>query len=106
VYPHHQVLNSWTNLYETYHGIWAHLNGVLHKSLPSSLCVCMYILPIVARQRMGKNVTAATNTHTTIEELLDASLSMLSVSYQRKVSEQFFPELFVFNINIWLSFTF
>jgi hypothetical protein len=36
-------LNGWTNLYETwhvYHGTWAHLNGVLHKSLPS---VCLYV---------------------------------------------------------------
>jgi hypothetical protein len=33
--------------------------------------------PIVAMQRLGRNVTAAvTNTHTTIEELLDASFSL------------------------------
>jgi hypothetical protein len=34
-------LNVWTNLFKTwyvYHGTWTHLNGVLHKSLPS---VCM-----------------------------------------------------------------
>jgi hypothetical protein len=36
---------------------------------------------IVARQRLGKNVTGSTNTHI---ELLDASFSMRSVSYQRK----------------------
>jgi hypothetical protein len=48
--------------------------------------VCLYAFPpIVARQRLGKNSTAATNTHATIEELLDASFSMRSVSYQRKV---------------------
>jgi hypothetical protein len=41
-------LNSWTNLYETwyvYHGTWAHVNDVLHKSLPSvcvSVCVSLY----------------------------------------------------------------
>jgi hypothetical protein len=34
----------------------------------------LYVYPlIVAKQRLGKNVTAATNTHATIEELLDAS---------------------------------
>jgi hypothetical protein len=45
--------------------------------------VCLYVyLPIVARQRFGKNVTAVTNTHATIEELLDASFSMWPVSYQ------------------------
>jgi hypothetical protein len=40
--------------------------------------------PIVARQRVGRNVTTVTNTHAKIEELLDASFSMLPVSYQKK----------------------
>jgi hypothetical protein len=41
-------------------------------------------LPIVAtRQRFAKNVTTVTNTHATIEELLDASFSMWPVSYRR-----------------------
>jgi hypothetical protein len=31
--------------------------------------------PIVARQRLGRKVTAVTNTHATIEESLDASFS-------------------------------
>jgi hypothetical protein len=39
---------------------------------------------IVARQRLGTNVTAVTNTHATIEELLDASFSMWPESYQGK----------------------
>jgi hypothetical protein len=39
---------------------------------------------IVPRQRLGRNVTAVTNTHVTIEDLLDASFSMWSVSYQGK----------------------
>jgi hypothetical protein len=70
--------------------------------------VCLYFLPIVAKQRLGKNplivarqwfgknplivagqrlgrsVTAVTNTHEAIEELLDASFSMWPVSYQGK----------------------
>jgi hypothetical protein len=41
--------------------------------------------PIVASQRLGKNVTTETITHAIIEELLVASFSMLSVSYQRNV---------------------
>jgi hypothetical protein len=41
----------------------------------------------VARQRLSKNITAATNTYVTIEELLDASFSMRSVWYQRKVGD-------------------
>jgi hypothetical protein len=30
-------------VYGMYHGTWAHLNGMLHKSLPFSLCVYMCI---------------------------------------------------------------
>jgi hypothetical protein len=41
-------------------------------------------LLIVARQRLGRNGTAVTNTHVTIEELLDASFSMWPLSYQGK----------------------
>jgi hypothetical protein len=40
--------------------------------------------PIVARQRLGRNVTAVTSRHATIEELLDASFSILPVSYHGK----------------------
>jgi hypothetical protein len=36
---------------------------------------------IVARQQFSKNVTVATNTHMTIEELLDTSFSMQFMSY-------------------------
>jgi hypothetical protein len=46
-----QILNASTNLYETwyvYHGTWAHLSGVLHKSLPSD-CVYMGFPAFVAR---------------------------------------------------------
>jgi hypothetical protein len=76
--PPYQRLNAWTNFYETwyvYHGTWAQLNGVLHKSLPPvcvSLCVSLISLlgkcsvkcipPFIARQRLGKHVPAATNT--------------------------------------------
>jgi hypothetical protein len=42
---------------------------------------------IVARQWLGKNVTAATNTHATTEKLLGALLSMRSVSYQKKIGD-------------------
>jgi hypothetical protein len=44
----------------------AHLNGVIHKSLPS-VCVSIFLVPIVGRQRFGKNITAETNTQATIE---------------------------------------
>jgi hypothetical protein len=50
--------------------------------------VCLYVNPpIVARQRLGKNVTTTISTHVRIEELLDASFYMRSVSYQRKVCD-------------------
>jgi hypothetical protein len=53
---------------------------------PFHQSVCLYMYPlIVAREQLGKNVIAATNTHATIQELLDASFSMLSVLYKRKV---------------------
>jgi hypothetical protein len=52
---------------------------------PSHQSVCLYVYPlIVARQRLGKNITAETNTQVTIEELLDASFSIWPVSYQGK----------------------
>jgi hypothetical protein len=43
---------------------------------PSSLRVCVRI---VATQRLCKKVAAATNKHGAVEELLDASFSMLSL---------------------------
>jgi hypothetical protein len=55
--------------------------------------VCLYLY--VARQQLGRKLIAATNTDATIDELFVASLSMWSVSYQRKVAEYFFPELLV-----------
>jgi hypothetical protein len=44
----------------------------------SSCClyVCMFALPVVATQCPGKHFPAATNTHATIEELLDAVFSV------------------------------
>jgi hypothetical protein len=39
---------------------------------------------IIARQWLSRNVTVVTNTHATIEELLDASFSMWPMSYQGK----------------------
>jgi hypothetical protein len=44
----------------------------------------VYALPIVTRQRPGINFTAVTNTHATVEELLDEMFSMWPLSYQGK----------------------
>jgi hypothetical protein len=62
---------------------------------PSHQSVRVYVAPIVDMQRLGENVTAATNTYTAIEELLDSSLSMRSAWYQRNQGDSFFPELLV-----------
>jgi hypothetical protein len=51
----------------------AYFINASHQSVP----VC-----VAARQWLGKNVTVVTNTHATTEELLDASFSMRSVTYQ------------------------
>jgi hypothetical protein len=52
---------------------------------PSHQSLCLYVNPpIVARQRLSKNVTTATNTDAIIEELLDASFSVRSVLYEGK----------------------
>jgi hypothetical protein len=82
----HQLLNALTNIYETWyvcHGTWAHLIGLLHRSL-RSVCVSIRvsrlsllgngsvrcIIPFAARQRLGKHVPVATNTLNN-DELLD-----------------------------------
>jgi hypothetical protein len=60
---------------------------------PSHQSFCLYVYPpLVARQHLGKSFTAARNTYA-IEDLLDSSLCMRSVSYQRKIGDLFFPEL-------------
>jgi hypothetical protein len=66
---------------------------------PSHQSLCLYVYPtIVARQRLGKNITAATNTHTIIGELLDASFSMQSVLYQRKSRWSVLPRTYCFYV--------
>jgi hypothetical protein len=66
----------------------------------SLCCLCVYVSvcisplpPIVVRQQNGKQVPA--ETHATTEELLDASFSLRSVSYQRNASDWCFSELLV-----------
>jgi hypothetical protein len=59
----HQLLNARTNLYETsyvYHGTWAHLNGTLHKPLPS---VCPYVYPLSLQGNGSVNTFPRLTTH-------------------------------------------
>jgi hypothetical protein len=62
---------------------------------PSNHAVCLQVqyLCIVARQQLGKSVTAATDTLATKDELLDGSFSARPVSYLRIAGDYFFPEL-------------
>jgi hypothetical protein len=76
-----------------HHATWAHLNGVLDKSLPYVyMCIPLSLLGNDSLKTSLRQQTRAT------EELLDASSSTRSVSYQKKVADQFFPELMVFKI--------
>jgi hypothetical protein len=62
--------------------------SVVYFINPSHQSVCLYVYAsIVARSRLGENVTAAMNTYATVEEMLDASFPMRSLSYQRKVGD-------------------
>jgi hypothetical protein len=64
---------------------------------PSHQSVCLYVYPsIVARQRLSRNVTAATNTHATIGELLDASVRVVSKESRRLV----LPRTFVSYVHL------
>jgi hypothetical protein len=47
-----------------------------------SLCVSVYS-PIVARQRLGRNVTAVTKTHATINKYVGRVVLIRAVSYQK-----------------------
>jgi hypothetical protein len=48
--------------------------------------MCLYVYPlIVARQRLGRNVTAITNTQATIGKLLDLSFYDVARVIRRKV---------------------
>jgi hypothetical protein len=64
VYSPYQPLNVWTNFYETlyvYHGAWAHIDGILHKSLPLVyVSVCVFTC-IFASQRLGELIPTTTN---------------------------------------------
>jgi hypothetical protein len=66
--------------------------STMAPQLISTACICIPLS--LLRNGWVKEVTAATNTHLTIKELLEASFSMSSVSHQRK-GDKFFPELLV-----------
>lgn len=53
--------------------------------------VCLYF-SIFHSQQLVTNVTAATNTHMQIGEVIDASFSVLSLPYQRNARRLVFPK--------------
>jgi hypothetical protein len=79
-FPPYQLLIGGTNFYETLCIMASEPISTAYFINPSHY-VSMCISPTVARQRLGENVTAATNTHATIV-LLDVSSSVWSVSYE------------------------
>jgi hypothetical protein len=84
----YQLLKASTNLYEAWYIMAPAPISTAYYINPSHQSVCLYVYPpIVARQQLGKTVTAATTTHRTVEELLDASISVRSVSYQMKLGD-------------------
>jgi hypothetical protein len=60
-------------------------NAVIEGTPPTAslLLACGWF----TRQRLGKHVPAAKYTHVTIEKLLDVSLSLRSMSYQRIIGD-------------------
>jgi hypothetical protein len=70
---------------------------VSHLRKYRALCACMCNLSIVARQRLGKHVHAAMNSHA-IVQLLNASFSVRSETCKWRVVDYFFPELLVISV--------
>jgi hypothetical protein len=89
----HQLLNARTNLHETWYVLYIMATepiSAVYVINSSHQSVCLYVnSDNVARQRLDKNVTAATNTRATIEELLEALFSLRSVSRHGKVGNYF-----------------
>jgi hypothetical protein len=85
--PPYTFLNAWSNLYEFDMYVMAFKPvSTVYFINPCPQSVFLYVyFPLVARQRLSKKVTAETNTQATTEELMDASLSIFSLSYERKL---------------------
>lgn len=78
------------------HGTWAHLNGILHKSLPPWVNWPVF-LSSVARQRLDNNVNAAANN--THQQKTIWTICFLSTSVVKKeIRRLFFCELLVYSV--------
>jgi hypothetical protein len=66
--------------------------STVYVTNPSHQSLSLYVYPpIVARQRFGKHVPAATNTHATIQELLALNIA-LDVSLDKTLDWKGMPE--------------
>jgi hypothetical protein len=101
-------MNAWTSLYETwyvYHDTWAHVSGVLHKSLTSvcvSVCVS-FLLFLGKRSFLGNssvNTFPRQLIHAAIEESLDACV-YLSVYLVIVVKQQLGKDVPAAKKNFW-----
>jgi hypothetical protein len=79
-----------------YNGTWAHLSGVLHKSLPP-VCVSgrVSMLPLPGKGSVKLSIFSLLG-NGSVKTLPQKRIHMRSVSYQRKVSDHFFPQLLVY----------
>jgi hypothetical protein len=73
------------------HGIWTHFIGVLHKTL-LPVCVSMCTL-LSSLQNDLVNTSPRQRIHATIEELLEASFPIRSVSYEGRIRGSVFSIL-------------
>jgi hypothetical protein len=88
--PYH-IPNISTNIHETSYGAQAHIGGLnsLLTFLPSASIICT-----VAKQRLSKNISSATNTHAI--ESLSMTFAELTVSHGREVGYYFLHVLFCY----------
>jgi hypothetical protein len=87
-----QLLNDWTDLYETwyvYHGTWALLNPS-HR--PVYICIPVSLLGNGSVKTLPRQRTHMQRKNSR------TSFSMRSVSYQRNVDDYIFPQILVYYV--------
>jgi hypothetical protein len=106
--PPNQLLNASTNLHETWyaqHDAWAHFSCVFHKSLPICLLLSTYILLLLLGNCSVKSFALTKNTHVPLGKLLDELFCMRSLSYEKEIGNNLFPEYLVeFQAIYWHEF--
>jgi hypothetical protein len=88
LYP--QALGSLSVASYNWQGYGGSILTRLHTGSSDQPCAYVYISPIVARQRLGKSSTAATNTHTTREYCWTLLYSFCIFPFQRLLVQGIF----------------